>query len=118
MTGRDAACSRANYTVHGARASNNDVLSCFLAGLPGRFKLNRPRRRPPADQRARSGIYDSPRFFFVPVLNYAVNPPNGFYPIVDFRAVSSPTRTPTPPTAASTASASNGLTGVAEPHHR
>ena len=109
VTGPTAPCPGANYTVLG-ESVNNDVLSCFLPGVPGQFKFNdltagTLARRP----EARSGDLRLPRFFFVPVLNYAVNPPNGFYPIVDFRAVFITDENPNAANGSSTASANNGL---------
>ena len=39
------------------------------------------------DTRLLGEVIDSPRLFFVPVLHTPANPPNGFYPIVGWRAV-------------------------------
>jgi Flp pilus assembly protein TadG len=109
VTGPTAPCARANYTLLG-QSLNNDVLSCFLPGVPGQFKLNDlTSGNNLGALKLDPKIYESPRFFFVPVLNYEVNPPNGFYPIVDFRAVFITDENPNAANGSSTASATNGL---------
>ncbi len=60
---------------------NNDVLSCFLAGTMSLTDVQNGVAASVTDQ-----IFKSPRFFFIPVLNVQANPPNGFYPIREFRA--------------------------------
>jgi hypothetical protein len=79
----------------------NDVLSCYLN--PG-HTLSELLSANPASNIVSDAIFDSPRFFFVPVLNASEQPQNGFYPIVDFRAVFITDESPSTP-----ASAGNGI---------
>jgi len=67
-----------NYSI------NNDVLTCFLTGGASLATITSPTYA--GDVVLDESIYDSPRFFFVPVLH--VQPANGGsdkYSIVDFR---------------------------------
>jgi hypothetical protein len=63
-------------------ALNNDVLSCYL-----RAGNLQSLGTASDDERLLGEVIDSPRLFFVPVLHTPANPPNGFYPIVGWRAV-------------------------------
>lgn len=90
---------------------NDDVLTCFLAPGVTVAQISSPTATnatlPP---NAISGaIVDSPRFFWVPVINAPVNPPNGHYPIIDFRAVFVTDESGTATNGASNATTQNGL---------
>ena len=61
---------------------NNDTLDCYFQ--PGVSLADLLTGSTPL---FKSSIFDSPRFFFVPVVDYNIHPPNGYYPIVDFAAV-------------------------------
>jgi hypothetical protein len=63
------------------RNINNDRLECFIdiGSVTALVEASDP------NARLKNEIYDSPRFFVVPVLHYVVNPPNGYYPIVGWR---------------------------------
>jgi hypothetical protein len=81
---------------------NNDVLSCFLE--PGHTLSDLTNFSNTGV--LSSAIFDSPRFFVVPVIDETQPPQNnGFVPIVDFRAVFMTDEAPGQP-----ASPSNGLT--------
>jgi Flp pilus assembly protein TadG len=67
-----------SYTI------NNDVLSCYLNPGHTLAELKSPN---PASGILSDDIFNSPRMFFVPVLNSPFNPANGFYPVTDFRGV-------------------------------
>lgn len=91
-----------NPTSFMNRSINNDTIDCYL--LPGHdiSDLTDPGLSSPVlDPK----IVDSPRFFFVPVINYELNPPNGFYPVVGMRGVFI-----TDATSTSAATSGNGLT--------
>ena len=100
---------------------NNDVLSCFVRSG---YKVNDvisadPRALITDPTQVTNGlltpeILDSPRFFVVPVIHFNVNPPNGFYPIVDFRGVFITDENPNAAPGASTATATNGLQSAAQ----
>lgn len=63
---------------------NNDVLSCFLK--PGVTVGDVSSELIPlsAEGAISPEIYDSPRFMVVPIIDYPVNPQNGFYPIIGY----------------------------------
>ncbi len=93
---------------------NNDVLTCFLAPGVTVAQISSPTATnatlPP---NAISGaILESPRFFWAPVINAPVNPPNGFYPIIDFRAVFITDESGAATSGASNATDQNGLTAT------
>ncbi|MBA2456642.1 MAG: pilus assembly protein [Nocardioidaceae bacterium] len=66
------------------RTVNNDVLSCFLTD--GYSLGDVGQSGAPAGVISAS-VFDSPRFFWVPVLGAGVNPANGDYAIKSFRPV-------------------------------
>lgn len=66
---------------------NDDVLSCFLK--PGVTVGQVTGSTVPAAAKNAIGsrIFESPRFATVPVINFAVNPQNGYYPILRWQPV-------------------------------
>ena len=65
------------------RNINDDILSCFITNRNVNGFINGN----DANAQLTANIYNSPRFFFVPVLHAVVNPQKGYYPIVDWRGV-------------------------------
>ena len=108
VTGADGGChppGQSNPTTVNVRNNNytiaNDVLSCYLKPGHTLSELLSPN---PSPDIVTDALIDSPRFFFVPVLNASEQPQNGFYPILDFRAVFITDESPSTP-----ASAGNGI---------
>jgi Flp pilus assembly protein TadG len=86
---------------------NNDTLSCYMASGHTLADLTANNNNPETGI-VKPEIFQSPRFFFVPVLNYVpagkTQPQAGWYPIIDFRAVFITDETPTSP-----ATTANGI---------
>lgn len=67
--------------------TNDDVLSCFLASGVSVGDITAASLSSTAEKSISSRIFDSPRFMVVPVIDYGVNPQNGYYPIKGFAPV-------------------------------
>ncbi|MGH8891917.1 MAG: pilus assembly protein TadG-related protein [Actinomycetes bacterium] len=63
---------------------NNDTIDCYLLPTRTVSELVDPSLSTAVLD---PSIVDSPRFFFVPAINYEFNPPNGFYPVVTMKGV-------------------------------
>lgn len=63
---------------------NDDVLSCFLKAGVSVGEVSSETISADAEESIDADIYDSPRFMVVPVIDYPINPQNGFYPIVGY----------------------------------
>jgi hypothetical protein len=74
---RTLAVNSTSYTI------NNDTPDCYFAS-PGTTMTQLLTANTVLFN---SKIYDCPRFFIVPVIDASISPPNGFYPIVNFRGV-------------------------------
>lgn len=80
-------CDRFGGSAEATRASlptNDDVLSCFL---PPGVTVGHISGTSIATEHKNSldgRIFESPRFLTVPVIDHAVNPQNGFYPLVRY----------------------------------
>lgn len=81
-------CDRAggsSYLNVAGRNVNNDVLSCYL---PTGVTVGQISQEVGAPEHVLDeAIFDSPRFFWVPMISGAVKPANGDYALVDYRAV-------------------------------
>jgi hypothetical protein len=67
--------------------TNDDVLSCFLTGSTTVGDVMRATLPAGVEHSIDSDIFNSPRFAVVPIIHYEFNPPNGFYPVVDYQPV-------------------------------
>lgn len=104
LTKKSTICpGRSDVSVLGEQI-NNDVLSCFLK--PGYTLMDLENGTPNI---LKDDVLQSPRFFYVPVLNASVEPPNGFYPIVEFRGVFITDETATSSSSGTDATANNGI---------
>jgi hypothetical protein len=104
LTKKSTICpGRSDVTVLGEQI-NNDVLSCFLK--PGYTLTDLENGTPNILQ---DNVLQSPRFFYVPVLNASVQPQNGFYPIVEFRGVFITDETAASSASGTDATAANGI---------
>lgn len=83
------------------RTINNDTIQCYLKSG---YTVSQLVSSSPPNDILDPAIFDSPRFFYVPVINFEFNPPNGWYPIREFRGVFITDETP-----ANSATPSNGL---------
>ena len=65
-----------------ARDVSNEIIDCYLKSGSTVSQLT---SSTPPDDILNGAIFQSPRFFLVPVIHYVTNPPNGYYPIVGYR---------------------------------
>ena len=80
---RSAEAIATNWRSSTVSKSTTTSLSCFISGGNERDSfINYGRQL--GHTKSLDRLFSSPRFFFVPVLNFTVNPPNGYYPIVRF----------------------------------
>jgi hypothetical protein len=79
-----AGCTDSQIVVEG-KSINTDDLDCFLLNGTTATQVMQQTGAPAGALDPR--IYSSPRFFWVPVLDYPYPPPAGFYAIKDFRPV-------------------------------
>jgi hypothetical protein len=77
-------CDNSQISVAGTLI-NSDSLDCFLLNGATESQVMQETGAPVGALDPR--IYSSPRFFWVPVLDYPYPPPAGFYAIKEFRAV-------------------------------
>jgi hypothetical protein len=89
--------------------TNDDVLSCFLAdGITVGDVTGAS--IPASAQHSVSGrIFQSPRFAVVPIIDFPVNPQNGYYPILTFQPVFITDETGPSKRGSSYASSNNGV---------
>jgi len=106
-------CNKAGTTAPTTRlgvATNDDVLSCFLPAGVTVGQVSGSTISPAATGSISEEIFDSPRFMVVPVVDYPLNPQNGYYPVVTMQPVFITDEPPASANGASYASASNGIT--------
>jgi hypothetical protein len=77
-------CTNSQISAAG-KLVNSDTLDCFLLNGATASQVMQETGAPEGALDSR--IYSSPRFFWVPVLDYPYPPPAGFYPIKEFRPV-------------------------------
>lgn len=104
-------CGRSDYTIELGSDDyliNNDTLSCFLTDDGNLTSILSPTYNSGA--RLHEDIYDSPRFFWLPVLSVeAASGGSGTYSIIDFRAGFITNETEFATKASSDASGDNGF---------
>ena len=66
---------------------NNDVLSCFLPAGTSVGEISTSTLAPGREHVLDEAIFDSPRLFWVPMINGSVNPANGDYALISYRPV-------------------------------
>lgn len=70
-----------------AKSINDDVLSCFLPAGVTVGQVSGETLPTAFEGVLDEAIFDSPRFMVVPVIDFPINPQNGFYPIVTMKPV-------------------------------
>jgi hypothetical protein len=103
-TGGSGAKDRLGYQT------NDDVLSCFLEAGVTVGDVSGESISGGDEQSISSEIFDSPRFMTVPVIDYPLNPQNGFYPVVGMQPVFITDESSASEKDTSYASADNGVT--------
>lgn len=92
------------------KLTNDDVLSCFLPTGVTVGQVSGTSVSAAVAGSISSDIFDSPRFLVVPVIEYPINPQNGFYPVVAMKPVFITDEHSTSSNGTSYASSSNGVT--------
>jgi hypothetical protein len=106
-------CDRSGGTAAKERLgmqTNDDVLSCFLPAGVSVGDVSGETISGSVKGSISSDIFDSPRFMVVPVIEYPVNPQNGFYPVVAMKPVFVTDEPSASTNGVSYASTSNGVT--------
>lgn len=105
-------CDRNNGSDEAMRigyATNDDVLSCFLPAGVTVGNVSGTSIAAIHEKTISSRIFDSPRFMVVPVIDFPVNPQNGFYPLIKYQPVFITDESPTSQKGTSYATSTNGV---------
>jgi hypothetical protein len=92
------------------KQTNDDVLSCFLPPGVTVGQVSGSSVSATVAGSISSDIFDSPRFMVVPVIEYPINPQNGFYPVVAMKPVFVTDEPYSSSNGSSYATSSNGVT--------
>jgi len=96
-------------TTRLGKETNDDVLSCFLPAGITVGQVSGETISAAATGSISEEIFDSPRFMVVPVIEYPINPQNGYYPVVSMQPVFITDETFASTNGTSNATTSNGI---------